>query len=400
MLTDTMKRKTRVAFFADILVKNFDGASRTMFQIIERIPNDDFEFLFFCGLPPEHEIGHEVFKVPTIPIPFNSTYRLAIPMFSWFSMRKRLKAFQPDVIHIASPSPLGDFAFQYNWGRNDVPVITIYHTHFLSYIDYYLRTLPFLVKPAKSTVAFGQRLFYDQSNLMYIPTQQMVDELKGFGFDTGKMKIWQRGINHSLFNPQKKNTSVIREITKNDKPNIIFASRLVWEKNLGTLIKVYRESKKRGDKYNFIIAGNGVAKEVLEEKMPDAFLLGKIDHEKLAILYASADSFLFPSVSETYGNVVVEAMASGCPCVIAKGGGSQSLVQHGETGFLCEPNNPIDYLDRIDEIINSEELRSRFIVNGLVYTKSLDWDILAKTYFADIQSLAGRAKINSKVSVL
>lgn len=392
-----MKRKTRVAFFADILVKNFDGASRTMFQIIERIPSDEFEFMFFCGLPPEHEIDHEVFKVPTIPIPFNSTYRLAIPMFSWFSMRKKLKAFQPDVIHIASPSPLGDFAFQFKRRRN-IPVITIYHTHFLSYIDYYLRTLPFLVRPAKSTVAFGQRMFYDQSDLMYIPTQQMVDELEEFGFDTGKMKIWQRGINHSLFNPKKRDVSVIRSITKNEKPNVIFASRLVWEKNLGTLIKVYRESKSNGDKYNFIIAGDGVAKEVLEEKMPDAFMLGKISHEKLAILYASSDIFLFPSVSETYGNVVVEAMASGCPCVIAKGGGSQSLISHGETGFLCDPKDPADYFRRMEEIMGDDELKARFITNGLAYTKTLDWDLLAKTYFEDVKTLADMAQSKLKAT--
>ncbi len=394
-----MKRKTKVAFFADILVKNFDGASRTMFQIIERIPTDEFEFLFFCGLPPDHDIGHEVFKVPTIPIPFNSTYRLAIPMFSWFSMRKRLKAFRPDVIHIASPSPLGDFAFQYNWGRNDVPVITIYHTHFLSYIDYYLRTLPFLIKPAKSTVAFGQRMFYNQSKLMYVPTQQMVDELKDFGFDTGKMKIWQRGINHELFNPRKKDIDAIKAITKNDKPNIIFASRLVWEKNLATLIKIYRENKSHGDKYNFIIAGDGVAKDALKEKMPDAFMLGKISHDKLAILYASSDIFLFPSVSETYGNVVVEAMASGCPCVIAKGGGSQSLVKHGETGFLCEPNNPIDYYERIEEIMSSEELRKKFVSNGLAYTKTLDWDVLANTYFEDVKQLVEMAQTKTKATI-
>jgi glycosyltransferase involved in cell wall biosynthesis len=347
-------------------------------------------------LPPKHDIGHEVMKIPTISIPFNSTYKLAIPMFSWFSMRKKLKAFKPDVIHIASPSPLGDFAFQFKRRRN-IPVITIYHTHFLSYIDYYLRTIPFLINPAKSTVAFGQRLFYDQSDLMYIPTQQMVDDLKGFGFDTGKMKIWQRGINHSLFNPVKKDLSVIKSITGNDKPNIIFASRLVWEKNLGTLIKIYRESKKNGDKYNFIIAGDGGAKEVLEEKMPDAYILGKIDHEKLAILYASSDIFLFPSISETYGNVVVEAMASGCPCVIAKGGGSQSLVSHGETGFLCEPNDPKSYLDRIEEIMESSDLRQRFITNGLAYTKKLDWEILAKTYFNDIKMLDKKAHNPSNI---
>ncbi len=388
------KRKIKVAFFADILVKDFDGASRTMFQIIERIPKDEFEFVFFCGMPPEEDIGHEVFQVPSVPIPFNSTYRLAIPMFSWFSMRKRLKEFRPDVIHIASPSPLGDFAFQYKRSRN-IPVITIYHTHFLSYISYYLRPLPFLAKPAVKTVAFGQKKFYDQSSLMYIPTMQMVDELKEFKFDTSKMKIWQRGMNHELFNPSKRDLSRIKAITKNDKPNILFASRLVWEKNLATLIRIHRRSKEEGDKYNFIIAGDGVAQNALAKKMPGAFMLGKVDHDTLAALYASADVFLFPSVSETYGNVVVEAMASGCPCVIARGGGSQSLVDHGNTGFLCDPENESDYLDRIDQLMSNPSLKDEFMTKGIIYTKTLNWDSLCETYFDDVARLANTSELPS-----
>lgn len=394
---DNQTRKIKVAFFADILIKDFDGASRTMFQIIERIPNDRFEFLFFCGMPPKQDIGHEIFKVPSIPVPFNSTYRIAIPMFSWFSMRKKLKQFMPDVIHIASPSPLGDFAEQSNWFGKKVPVITIYHTHFLSYIGYYLKVLPFLVKPATKTVAFGQKIFYNQADLVYIPTMQMVNELREHKFDTKKMKIWQRGINHELFNPSKRDVPRIKALVKNDKPNIIFASRLVWEKNLGTLIRIFRKSKAEGDKYNFIIAGDGVAKDTLEEKMPGAYLLGKIDHDTLAALYASSDVFLFPSVSETYGNVVVEAMASGCPCVIAKGGGSQSLVSHGETGFLCDPNDESDYLARIEEVITSTELQQKFIRNGLVYTKQLDWDLLVDKYFQDIEHLALGTFVNENL---
>ena len=388
------KRKIKIAFFADILVKDFDGASRTMFHIIERIPKDEFEFVFFCGMPPKEDIGHEVFQVPSIPIPFNSTYRLAIPMFSWFSMRKRLKEFRPDVIHIASPSPLGDFAFQYKRSR-DIPVITIYHTHFLSYIGYYLRPLPFLAKPAVKTVAYGQKQFYDQSSLMYIPTMQMVNELKEFKFDTGKMKIWQRGMNHELFNSSKRDVRRIKGITKNDKPNILFASRLVWEKNLATLIRIYRKSKEEGDKYNFIIAGDGVAEKALAEKMPDAYMLGKVDHNTLAALYASADVFLFPSVSETYGNVVVEAMASGCPCVIARGGGSQSLVDHGNTGFLCDPEDESDYLNRIDQVIDDPTLKESFVTNGIEYTRTLNWHTLCETYFDDIARLGNTGELPS-----
>ena len=391
-----MNQKIKVAFFADILVKDFDGASRTMFHIINRIPSDKFEFIFFCGIAPSTEIGHEVIKIPTLSIPFNTTYKLAIPFFSWLTLRKKINTFNPDIIHIASPSPLSDFALFWNKKRKK-PVITIYHTHFLSYIDYYLRILPIIIKPTKKAIAYGQKLFYDKSDLIYVPTMQIVAELKAFGFDTSKMKIWQRGINHKVFNPSNKKIGYLNRITNNNKPNIIFTSRLVWEKNLGTLIKIYRESKKNGDLYNFVIAGDGVAKNVLSKKMPEAYFLGKIPHSELSILYASADVFLFPSVSETYGNVVVEAMASGCPCVIAKGGGSQSLVEHGVTGFLCEPKNPMSYLDRIDQIISSDALKQRLIVNGLQYTKQLNWDTLANTYFSDINKMHNKSHIPNKV---
>jgi glycosyltransferase involved in cell wall biosynthesis len=388
------KKKIKIAFFADILVKDFDGASRTMFQIIERIPKDEFEFMFFCGMPPKEDIGHEVFQVPSIPIPLNSTYKFAIPMFRWFSMRKRLKEFKPDVIHIASPSLLGNFAFKYKKSRN-TPVITIYHTHFLSYVSYYLRTLPFLSKAALKKVANSQKKFYDQATLMYIPTMEIVNELKEFKFDTGKMKIWQRGMNHKLFNPNKRDVPRIKAIAKNDKPNILFASRLVWEKNLATLIRIYSKSKEEGDKYNFIIAGDGVAEKSLINQMPGAYMLGKVDHDTLAALYASADVFLFPSVSETYGNVVVEAMASGCPCVIAKGGGSQSLIDHGKTGFLCDPEDESDYLERIDQIIQDSSLKSEIIKNGIEYTKSLNWDSLCETYFDDLARLGNTGELPS-----
>ncbi len=117
----------------------------------------------------------------------------------------------------------------------------------------------------------------------------------------------------------------------------------------------------------------------------------------MAKLYASADVFVFPSVSETYGNVVVEAMASGCPCVIARGGGSQSLIEDGKSGFLCEPNDAKEYLDRINQIIASNELKEKIIKNGLEFTKKLDWNKLADTYFKDISNLANNITVNDKV---
>jgi len=388
-----MNEKIRVAFFADILIKDFDGASRTMYQLIERIPNDLFEFKFFTGVPPKKDIGYEVMTTPTVPIPFNSTYKMALPQLKKRALRKALTEYAPDIIHIASPSALGNFALNYG-NKNDIPVLTIYHTHFISYIPYYFRMIPFLISPVEKYVINNQKSFYNNTSLMYVPTKTIMEELKGYGLDGSLMKLWQRGINQKLFNPSKKDIPFIQKIVGNKKPNIIFASRLVWEKNLQTLIKIYQESVNNGDKYNFIVAGDGVAAADLKKAMPTAYMLGTVSHEDLAKLYASSDVFVFPSISETYGNVVVEAMASGCPPVIAAGGGSQSLVDHNITGYLCSPNDQIEYLKYIDLIISNDEKKKSLVQEGLEYVKDLDWNSLAERYFEDLKKLASSEKYN------
>jgi glycosyltransferase involved in cell wall biosynthesis len=111
----------------------------------------------------------------------------------------------------------------------------------------------------------------------------------------------------------------------------------------------------------------------------------------LAKVYASSAIFLFPSTSETYGNVVVEAMASGCIPVIARGGGSQALVVDGVNGFLCSPNEPDDYLIKMKRLLRDETLRAKMQSAGLQYTSNLSWDNLAREYFTDIENLANLA---------
>jgi glycosyltransferase involved in cell wall biosynthesis len=119
-----------------------------------------------------------------------------------------------------------------------------------------------------------------------------------------------------------------------------------------------------------------------------------LDHDELSKLYASSDVFVFTSTSETYGNVVIEAMASGLPCVIANGGGSASLVDHGRTGYKCVPNNALEYVYFIHKILSDANIREDFREAGLAYVRKLDWAKLAETYFDDIQELAA-SPINS-----
>ncbi|MCC6282396.1 MAG: glycosyltransferase family 1 protein, partial [Saprospiraceae bacterium] len=345
----------KVAFFAEILIPDFDGASRTMFQLIQRIPTGQFEFLFICGVGPDELYGFECLSLPTVTLPKNTTYKMAVPQLAKRRLKTRLDAFAPDVVHIATPSLLGQYALKYA-SSHHLPVLSIYHTHFISYIDYYFKSLPFLIPYVTSKVAASQKNFYNRCDLVYVPAEGIMAELKAIGIEDKRMKIWKRGMDTSLFSPQKRNPALMRRLTGNELPTVLFASRLVWEKNLETLIRVYERCRSLQVPCNFVVAGDGVARKACESRMPGAVFLGTVDHETLSELYASADIFLFPSISESYGNVVLEAMASGLPCVLADGGGSRDFVEQGVNGFKCSPNDEVEYVEKIELLLKDKTL--------------------------------------------
>jgi glycosyltransferase involved in cell wall biosynthesis len=337
-------------------------------------------------------MGFECIKLPVVTLPINSSYTMAMPSLVKKATKMKLKSFDPDVIHIATPSLLGNFALKYA-GKRDIPVISIYHTHFISYIDYYLKHTPFLISKAKQLIAESQRTFYNKCNQIYIPADTIINELKAIGVEETRMKLWKRGIDTSLFSPLQKDQDLIHQMTGNRHPTIVFASRLVWEKNLETLFRIYDKIQSLGIEVNFLVIGTGVAKKACELKMKNAIFTGKVNHQILSVLYASATVFLFPSVSETYGNVVLEAMASGLPCVIADGGGSADLISHGINGFKCKPYDEDDYVEKIMALLKNKWLRARFTHEGLKNSSNLSWDELAEVYFSDLGDLAKQATL-------
>jgi glycosyltransferase involved in cell wall biosynthesis len=255
-------------------------------------------------------------------------------------------------------------------------------------MKHYFKSLPFLIKPVETIVKYAYRSFYNFCKTVYVPTLQMIRELKECGVAENNLKLWQRGIAVDIFNPSKKDKNFIRQLTGNDKPSILFASRLVWEKNMETLFNIYDEVQAQQLDVNFIIAGSGVAEQEARKRMKKAFFLGFLDHENLAKVYASSDVFVFPSVSETFGNVVVEAMACGCVPVIARGGGSQALVKNGETGFLCEPCNAAEYVENMKTLLTNLPLKEKMQSRGVEYASTLNWDHLVNEYFTDLETLA------------
>jgi glycosyltransferase involved in cell wall biosynthesis len=381
-------RKVKVAFFAEILTEGLDGAVRTMYQLINRIDTARFDFLFIYGDGPGSIKGFKSLKVPSLNLPVNAGYSLALPVFAQSRLKDALQQFAPDVVHIATPSLLGRFGLNYAV-QNGLPVISIYHTHFISYIDYYFKHAPFLISSMKQLIAANHKVFYNQCDKVYVPSESMRAELRGMGIAQHRLQLWQRGIDTKLFSPNKKNRAALHKLTGNNNPTVLFASRLVWEKNLETLFGIYHYLQKTGLAFNFLVVGGGSALKACKLQMPGAIFTGKVNHAQLAVLYASADVFVFPSVSETYGNVVLEAMASGLPCVIADGGGSADFIEQGVNGFKCGPYSPRDYVEKICIVLANEALKQQFAEEGLQYSSTFSWDGLAATYFDDVVELAG-----------
>lgn len=382
----SLKRKIRVAFFADILTRDYDGAIKTMYQLIDHIPEDKFEFMFFTGSSPIGTFKHKVFEIPTLILPFNSNYTASLPVLCQANMTKALNHFKPDIIHIATPSPLGFWGLSYA-KRNRIPVLTIYHTDFLSYVKHYFNRAPLLIRPIESIVKLIYWNFYNFCQLVYVPTSPMIDELKACGVSARNMKLRQRGIDGAIFNPSKKDPEFIQQLIGNNKPCLLFASRLVWEKNLKTLFRIYDEVEAQQLNVNFLVAGSGVAEADARKRMKNAIFLGYLDHETLSKVYAASDIFVFPSVSETFGNVVVEAMACGCVPVIARGGGTQSLVRNSENGFLCDPDDANEYAQKIELLLTNAVVRRTMQLNGIHFASTMKWDHLVNEYFFDLEML-------------
>jgi len=384
------RRPIRVALFSEVLKEHLDGVTNTLFRIIERIPRDRFEYLFITSLPPSETVGlpFPVITVPKVAFPTNPDYPISLPYFNG-DLRKTLDDFQPDIIHLTTPFTLGNYALSYGQEQG-IPVLATYHTHFISYIEYYFRYLPLFSR----LVDFGGRRymnwFYNRCDLIYVPTESIRDELLDCGIERRRMVVWGRGIDTKLFRPERRDDAFMDKLCGAGTQRVLFVSRLVWEKELRTLAKVYDLLTDTHPQARFVVTGDGPRRRELERLMPDAIFTGKLVKQDLAKIYASSDVFLFPSVTETFGNVVLEAMASGLPPVVAAQGGPKGIVRDGETGFHATPKDPVDFHRKIALLLDDPRKAARMGLAAAEYASRQQWDTLCEEMFSSYERIVGR----------
>jgi glycosyltransferase involved in cell wall biosynthesis len=332
----------RVAIVTENFLPKLDGVTRTIAMLLEHLQLRGHQAIVFG---PEGSVrryaGAHVVPVPGIPIPFYPELRFLFPRRA---LGRKLARFHPDIVHLADPMLLG-MAGLYWAQRIAVPVVAAYHTNLADYVGRY--GLRLLEGPTWSY----RRFLHNQCAATLCPSPSTAQMLRDRQFE--RVHIWSRGVDSQLFTPARRSESRRRELGVDDEQTtlLLFVGRLSHEKNIMMLPDAYRAVA--GPHVRLAIVGDGPARAELERSMrglPVTFT-GYLTGEALADTYASADLFTFPSTTETFGQVVQEAMASGLPVVGAQAEGVCDIVQPGVTGLLARPNDTQDFTAAVQALV-------------------------------------------------
>jgi len=343
----------RVALFTGNYHHILDGVSLTLNRLVRHLESRGDQVLIFAPTvenPPMEHAGTLV-PVPSVSAPGRPEYRLALRFPA--AARARLEAFRPDIVHLATPDWTGYRGLR--WAlAHDVPAVASYHTHFPSYLAYYRLGA---LEPAVWSFA---RWFYNRCVQVYVPSWPMADVLKDHGV-TADVRLWTRGVELDRFDPDLRSQEWRNSLGVGPGEVLVaFVSRLVWEKGLDVFASVMAGLAERGLAARALIVGDGPAERGLRARLATGCVFtGHLAGRELSVAYASSDVFLFPSETETFGNVTLEALASGLPVVAADAAGSRMLVSHGVTGLLCPPRDAAAFLDATSTLVRDAALRAQ-----------------------------------------
>ncbi len=263
--------------------------------------------------------------VPSLPLPFYSELRLGLPLY--LRLRKLWRKGRPDVVHIATEGPLGGAALLAARGLR-LPVSSSFHTNFQQYTQQYMFR-------AMHDIALGYlRGFHNRAACTLVPTDQARGELVAAGFE--RVGVFSRGVDAALFDPAKRRADLRASWGAGpETPVFIYVGRLAVEKNIDLAVRAFLAAQACDPAAHFVLVGDGPARGELERKYPRFHFAGMRRGEDLAAHYASGDVFLFPSTTETFGNVVTEALASGLAVLCYDYAAGRQHIRSWENGVLA-----------------------------------------------------------------
>jgi glycosyltransferase involved in cell wall biosynthesis len=331
--------------------------------------------------------AHELL-VRGLPLPRYPGLRFGLPCAA--RLRQAWSAARPDAIYVATEGPLGGSALKAARALG-IPAATGFHTRFDEYMRDY--GAPFLVGAALAWM----RRFHNGADATLVPTRELADFLRERGFhDVVRLP---RAVDTALFDPARRDRGLRGQWGADDASLVaIYVGRIAPEKNLDLAVRAFRALQQRRPEARFVWVGDGPARARLERDNPDFVFCGVQRGETLAAHFASGDLFLFPSLSETFGNVTLEAMASGVPTVAYDYGAAHEHLRHGEHGAALRNGDEAGFIDAAARIAGDDALRARMAHAGREAIAGLRPQQVAADFDALLHGLAERSGAPRRLS--
>lgn len=376
----------RVAFFTDTFLPDVNGVAKTLGRWTKYLESRGVECLVFA--PTSIASGESstaiVERFYSIPFLLYPECRLAIP--NPLHIRKSLHAFKPTIIHCATPFNLGLVGMHYA-RKHQIPLVASYHTHFDQYLSHYN------IQWAHATLWKYMLWFHQDCRKVYVPSPSTLEHLSMKGI--ANLEIWGRGVETDRFRPHVNRHEVLSSYgIEPSKFVLLYVGRLAPEKSMHVVFEAFHALQPRiKQNCHLIVAGDGPLAEGLHESYKSdhqVTFTGFKQGKALSDLYAAADCFLFPSATETFGNVVLEAMASGTSVIGAAAGGVLNNIRHGTTGLLCPPGDVSAFVNAVESLYLHPDYNRELAIGGRAYSLEQSWDAIFKRLFESYLDVIGQ----------
>ncbi len=371
-------RGLRLAIFSDTYSPQVNGVARTLERLVRAVQERGGVARVFTLDDPDAAPSPDVVRYPSVPFWAYKQLRL-----SWPAQRRvnaDVAAFAPTLLHAATEFGVGMS------GRRaarvlGVPFVSSYHTSFTAYAAFY--RLGLLAQPGWLFL----RWFHNIGKRTYCPTQAIVDEVKAEGFTN--TAIWSRGVDMDRFSPRFRSAALRERVGATDDALVVtYVGRVAAEKRLDVALHAVRiASEARPGRIRFVAVGDGPYEAELRRLAPEgSWLPGKLLGDELSAAYASGDVFIFPSTTDTFGNVLLEAMASGMPVVGADVGPTREQLAP-DRGWLVEPGNVQAFADALVALVDEPGRLAHARERALAFAASKTWDAVWDALISDYLTL-------------
>ncbi|MGX8708623.1 MAG: glycosyltransferase family 4 protein [bacterium] len=357
----------RIAFFTDTFYPQVNGVSNTLSYLSRYLQARKIEHVFFApdygfdsdecaGLPVTRFKGFCPIIYPECRIAFAPLEKIT----------GLLADFAPDVVHIVTELSMGLVGLRAAEALG-IPVVMSYHTNFDKYLHFYHLTY------FSQALWHYMKWFHSFALVNLCPSRDTLESMKRRGFKN--LGIWSRGIDLDRFSPSHFSSELRERLGARGKTVFLYVGRVSVEKGLDVLMQSIRGvNETHGDRVQFWITGDGpFLKEIASLKLPNVVFTGEKRGAELAQVYAGADAFVFPSGTETFGNVLLEAMASGLAPICTDSGGVTDYTVHGENALVCRYGDSGSLSRAILDLLDPQ-LRGRIRQQALQTAKSRSWD--------------------------